>query len=157
MSGGAIPGLLGSSFPLFRLAILSCAGLTLLASDALVVEQRPSPETLIQEKLAVWQQRLKLDEWTISIVMSHPRDLKPKTLGNIHWDPEKKSAVIRVLDVADYRMPLPEALLDIERTVVHELIHLELSTLPTNEGSRREEERAVNKIAEALLQLDHRQ
>jgi hypothetical protein len=43
---------------------------------------------------------------------------------------------------------------DMEFTVVHELIHLELSSLPRSDASRREEEYAVNRITEALLKLD---
>ena len=47
---------------------------------------------------------------------------------------------------------------DIEFTVVHELIHLELSpvlsALQRNDANRREEEHAVNHMAEALLELD---
>jgi hypothetical protein len=40
-----------------------------------------------------------------------------------------------------------------ERTVVHELIHLELSVLP-RDGSKRVEEQVVNRMTEALLGLD---
>jgi hypothetical protein len=84
-------------------------------------------------------------------------ELKPRTLGNIHWDAEKKKAVIKVLDPADYTLALPEMLADVEFTVVHELIHLELSSLPRSEASRSEEEQAVNQIARALLALDRKQ
>jgi hypothetical protein len=44
-----------------------------------------------------------------------------------------------------------------EMTLVHELVHLELSSLPRSAASRREEEFAVNRIADALVQLDRRQ
>jgi hypothetical protein len=44
-----------------------------------------------------------------------------------------------------------------EFTVVHELIHLELSSLPHSEASRRVEEHAVNRLADALLKLDRKQ
>jgi hypothetical protein len=114
-------------------------------------------EPYVTERLAVWQQRLKLEDWKISILMAHPTDLKPKTLGNIHWDADKKAAVIRVLDPSDYRLGCRDMLDDMEFTVVHELIHLELSSLPRSDASRRDEEYAVNQIAEALLKLDRRQ
>jgi hypothetical protein len=45
---------------------------------------------------------------------------------------------------------------DMEFTIVHELIHLQLSSLPRSEASRSAEELAVNRIAEALLKLDRR-
>jgi len=43
---------------------------------------------------------------------------------------------------------------DIEHTIVHELIHLRLSVLPRDLSTRMVEERAVNKISEALFQLE---
>jgi len=109
------------------------------------------------EKLWVWQKRLNLESWNITVQVARTTELKPRTLGNIHWDAEKKKAVIKVLDPADYTMALPEMLADLEFTVVHELIHLELSSLPRSEASRSEEEQAVNQIARALLALDRKQ
>jgi hypothetical protein len=111
-----------------------------------------------QEKLWQWQKRLNLHDWKISVIVARSTDLKPKTLGNVHWDLEKKTAVIRVLDPADYHMPLQAMLEDVENTVVHELIHLEmapvLSDLQRNEANRRQEEYAVNHMVDALLKLD---
>jgi hypothetical protein len=66
--------------------------------------------------------------------------------------------VIRVLDPADYSLPFPEMLDDMEFTVVHELIHLEmapvLSHFARSDADRSEEEHAVNHMADALLHLD---
>ncbi|HLY15950.1 MAG TPA: hypothetical protein VKR61_01940 [Bryobacteraceae bacterium] len=111
-------------------------------------------ESFLNGKLAFWQPRLKLADWKISIVMSSASDLKPKTLGNIHWDAPKKSAVIRVLRASEYQLSCRGMLDDMEMTVVHELVHLELSSLPRSQASRREEEHAVNRIADALLALE---
>ncbi len=110
--------------------------------------------SFLNERLTVWQQRLKLQDWKISILMSHPGELRASSLGNIRWDATKKSAVIRVLAPAAYHLACGEMLADMEFTVVHELIHLELSSLPRSEASRREEEHAVNHITAALLALD---
>ncbi len=77
-------------------------------------------------------------------------------MGNIHWDKDKKTGVIRVLDASDYRMPYQAALNDMEFTVVHELIHLELASLPRSEASRSDEEHAINHLAGALLQFEHK-
>jgi hypothetical protein len=110
------------------------------------------------EKLSMWQKRLNLDDWNISLLVVRSTDLKPRTLGNIHWDSDKKTAVIRVLDPADYKLPLHAMLDDMEFTVVHELIHLELqpvlSPLQRNDANRMEEEHAVNHMAQALLDLE---
>jgi hypothetical protein len=114
-------------------------------------------EGFLDARLGIWQQRLKLADWKISVVMSHPRDLKPATLGNIHWDAGKKTAAIRVLHASDYQLPCHEALTDMELTLVHELVHLELSSLPRSQASRHEEELAVNRITDALLRLDRQE
>jgi hypothetical protein len=114
-------------------------------------------ESFVTEKLWFWQSRLTLQEWNVSVVFARKSDLKPKTLGNIHWDNDKKTAIIRVLDMADYHMPFDEMLQDMEFTVVHELIHLELapvlSQFSRSDASRREEEHAVNHVAAALIKL----
>jgi hypothetical protein len=124
-------------------------------------ERTTLAESFTMEKLWRWQKRLQLEDWKISVLITRASELKPKTLGNIHWDTDKKTAIVRVLDPADYEMPLPEMLRDMEFTIVHELIHLELATVLSpfsrNEASRREEEHAVNHMAEALLTLDRGQ
>jgi len=111
-------------------------------------------EGFLNGRLGLWQTRLDLAGWTISIVISPASDLKVKTLGNIHWDADKKTAVIRVLDPSGYRLACGEVQADMELTLVHELVHLELSSLPRSPASRREEEFAVNRIADALMRLD---
>ena len=45
------------------------------------VEQAKSAQSFVDEKLAVWKQRLKLEDWKVSAVMTHQTDLAPKTLG----------------------------------------------------------------------------
>ena len=149
--------LLGS---FYFLLFLFSAGTALSQPSA----SRPKPSACSQRadeylsgRLAVWQERLQLQNWRISIVFSHPGDLRPNSLGNIRWDAERKSAVIRVLDPADYQWACLEMFADMEFTVVHELIHLALSSLPRNEANRGSEESAVNRIAQALLTLDRRQ
>jgi hypothetical protein len=120
-------------------------------------EQGQLAQRFVDEKLAVWRQRLKLEDWRVSAVMTPRSDLAPKTLGGIRWDKTKRSAVIWVLDPADYRLPFHEMLDDMELTIVHELVHLELATAPRREASRSVEEHAVNGIAEAMLALDRKQ
>lgn len=115
-------------------------------------------DSFANEKLWVWQKRLNLQDWNISVAVVRASELRPKTLGNIHWDLDKKTALIHVLDPADYTLPFHDMLNDIEFTVVHELIHLELVPVLTDEkrtdANRRQEEFAVNHMASALLELD---
>jgi hypothetical protein len=121
-------------------------------------ERTVMAESYTTEKLSAWQKRLNLSDWKISVMVVRTSDLKPKTLGNIHWDDKKKTAIIRVLDPADYKLAQQAMLDDMEFTVVHELIHLQLSpvlgSLQRNDANRMEEEYAVNHMAQALLDLE---
>ncbi len=117
-------------------------------------EQGQLAERFVNERLSVWSKRLNLEGWQISVIMTRRDDLKANTLGGIRWDKGKKTAVIRVQDASDYRLPFGEMLNDMELTIVHELVHLELASLPRSEASRSTEEHAVNGIAGALLVLD---
>lgn len=123
------------------------------AAEPGAAQSQPS-QPYVTERLAFWQQRLKLEDWRISVVPARRSDLKPRTLGGIRWDKTKKTAVIWVLDASDYRLPYREMLEDMELTIVHELVHLELASLPRSEAGRGTQERAVNGIAEALLGLE---
>jgi hypothetical protein len=113
-----------------------------------------STTEFLNARLSFWQQRLDLHDWKLSVASSHPGDLKPETLGNIHWDKDNKSAVIHVLAVSDYKMACAAAMEDMELTIVHELVHLTLSPLRSATTNRGDEEHAVNQIADALLKLE---
>jgi len=119
-------------------------------------EHISTAETFLSQRLFIWQKRLKLEDWNITFKLVHLTELKPKTLGNIHWDSDLKKANMNILCPADYKLPFPDALKDMEYTIVHELVHLQLSSLPRNEASRSAEEKAVNTLTEALLNLDRR-
>lgn len=120
-----------------------------------IIQSREFAQKYVAEKLTLWQRNLKLTEWQISWALAHRSDLKPHTVGQIHWDMPKKSAAILVLDPADYRMPFNAMLDDMELTIIHELVHLKLTSLPHSEASRGSEEQAVNGISEALFALEH--
>jgi len=131
-----------------------------LSDESKAGEPEAVADRFVHERLATWQKRLQLQEWTISLVISHPSDLRQGTLGNIRWDADKKTARIRVLSVSDYKgSSLSTALQDMEFTIVHELIHLEFSPVTRSEQnrsaeSRSAEEEAVNRLANTLLGLD---
>ena len=125
---------------------------TVSTSEA-IVSTRKAAEEFLADRLSFWQQRLSLQEWKVQVVMTPGTALKPRTLGGIKWDKSKKTAVMAVLDSSDYSGSVEAMLRDMEFTVVHELIHLELASLPKSEASRRTEEHAVNNLAKALLAL----
>jgi hypothetical protein len=141
---------------LFLLTSFAETGLAENVGDTETLQRDALAETFVQEKLAVWQRNLSLDDWRISIVACRRSDLKARTLGGIRWDKGRKTAEIRVLAASEYQQPLTGMLEDMEFTIVHELVHLHLASLPRSEASRRDEERAVNQLALALLRLDRR-
>jgi hypothetical protein len=107
----------------------------------------------LEKRLKLWQGILHLDTWNVSLDITPRSELRPGTVGNIHWDDEQKSALIRVMQASDYKVPFYSALEDMEFTVLHELLHLNLSALPRTDESRVAEEGAVDRMASALLQL----
>ena len=125
-----------------------------------LAQRGPLAENYLRNRLVVWQDRLNLEDWNISLVMSHPSNLRRGTLGNVRWDVDQKTAVIRVLDASEYQKPFVVALKDMEFTVVHELIHLNfapvVSDFQRSDANRREEEHAVNHMADALLKMDRK-
>jgi hypothetical protein len=139
---------------LFLTRIVAVSPAAELPADARI---QKSTEAYLHERVEIWKERLKLQGWSVSLVVSRQSDLRPGTLGNIHWDADKKTAVIRVLGSPDsHEPPATDALRTMEDTIVHELIHLELASLPRTDTSRSDEEFAVNHLAEALLELDRK-
>ena len=125
-------------------------------AQAQVASQNQAAQEFLDAKVVRWRQRLGLEDWRISVVMAHRADLPSKTMGGIRWDKPTKSAVIWVLDPSEYRLPISEMLDDMELTIVHELVHLDLASLPRGQASRGSEEHAVNSIARAMLDLDRK-
>lgn len=107
--------------------------------------------------LNTWKTRLRLEDWTVEAKVVRSTELKPDTLGHIKWESDKKTALITLLHPQDYDLPASRIEEDMEMTVLHELIHLQLSVLPRDKGSRQVEEQVVNRIAGALMSLDRRQ
>src|SRR4051812_22879096 len=88
-----------------------------LPADSSITNEHAHERTIVatsftNEKLWFWQKRLNLQDWNVNVLVVPSTDLKPKTLGNIHWDTDKKSATIRVLDPSEYQMPFQDMLDD---------------------------------------------
>jgi hypothetical protein len=142
-----------------RVARLTCVA-ALLVIRSFGASNTPRPQEaeavasrFLAQRLQVWQERMNLKDWNIQVRIVRADQLEPKTVGNVHWDVEVKTATVSVLRPADYKLPFQPMLDDMEFTIVHELVHLELASLPRSEASRGTEERAVNEIARALMKL----
>jgi hypothetical protein len=119
-------------------------------------QPRFSAAPWLKERADLWKHRLKLTDWSVSVRLTPESELRPGTLGKIRWDSETKSAVISVLDTSAGKPVDIGVLRGMEDTLVHELIHLDLASLPRDDSSRTAEEYAVNRVAEALLELDRK-
>src|SRR5690242_3412369 len=89
-----------------------------IPADTSAAERCVTAESYLNQKLFLWQKRLKLEDWNITFKLVRIGELKPKTLGNIHWDSDVKKANISILNPADYKLSFPEALKDMEFTIV---------------------------------------
>jgi len=152
----SLPGVISSALFLFALSVTTCAEPTDYA-NATSGERYAATQSFLNQKLWVWQKRLKLQDWSISVKLAPVTHLRPKTLGNINWDRKQKTAVISVMSPNDYKLRGQAMLDDMEMTVVHELVHLHLSGLPRSDDTKKVEEQAVNMLADALIRLDRKQ
>jgi hypothetical protein len=141
-----------------KLAVLTILGISVSWGDSVSTPEKATPPAITQAQVdgwtKSWQKRLDLGEWKITTVIVRASDLKPDTLGNLKWNNDEKSAVVKVLNPLDYDLPRAEIPVDMEYTILHELIHLQLSVLPHDGSSKLAEEKVVNRIGEALFQLD---
>lgn len=122
-------------------------------TDPAAKEREAIAQRFVQQELQIWQDRLDLKDWDVKVELVRPNALEPKTLGNIHWDADVKRATISVLSAYDYTLPTPAMLDDMEVTIVHELVHLHLSSLPRSEATSGNEEHVVVELTRALLNL----
>lgn len=111
-------------------------------------------EQELQELCRKWQERLRLQDWDIVVRLVRKRDfaIKDGVDGECEWESQNKIAIIRILDPIDYD---PDCILeqDIERTLVHELLHLHFA-LFREEGIRETLlEQAICAISKTLVAL----
>src|SRR5260370_8038881 len=87
-------------------------------------ERETAAEKFVAQKVQLWQERLNLKDWNISFELVRPDKLEPKTLGNIKWDSDVKTAKIQVLSAYDYQLPYHEMPDHLQFTLPPEMLHL---------------------------------
>ena len=90
-----------------------------------------------------------MEEWRLTVRLVRQWNLDKNTWGNAEWDPDAKTGVIKVLDPRDYNLHGGELKLDMECTIVHELVHIQVG--PFDAPSENVREDVVNRIMTALL------
>src|SRR5690242_15622149 len=127
-----------------QLAVLLVLGVCACLGSFGSTPEKASPSAITQMQVddwtRVWQKTLDLGEWTVTTLIVRTSDLKPDTLGNLKWNTANRTAVVKVLNPLDYELPSSEIATDIEYTILHELIHLQLSALPHDGSSKLIEE-----------------
>jgi hypothetical protein len=106
-------------------------------------------ESRLERQMKFWQKRLGLDEWSIALRVVRQAEIDRNAWGTAEWDPARKTGVINVLHPRDYNLRGGELRLDMECTIVHELVHIQVSPLAARDEGVREE--IVNKIMFALM------
>lgn len=106
-------------------------------------------EVRLERQMKDWQKRLGLEEWRIGLRVVRIAELDKRTWGNAEWDMASKTGVIRVLDPRDYNLKGSDLRLDMECTIVHELVHIQVAPLQAEDENDRED--VVNRIMTALL------
>jgi hypothetical protein len=90
-----------------------------------------------------------MEEWRLTVRLVRQWNLDKNTWGNAEWDPAEKTGTISVLDPADYNLKGGGLRLDMECTIVHELVHIQVAPLDARDENVRED--VVNRIMTALL------
>jgi hypothetical protein len=83
----------------------------------------------LKELCAQWQEILRLQDWQVAVSISRARDFEGENAcGECRWVLSRKEALIRILDPLDYspNNVFPQ---DMERTLVHELLHLHFAEI----------------------------
>ena len=106
-------------------------------------------ESHLDRQLKSWQKRLGMEDWRLTVKLVRQGDLEKNTWGNAQWNPKDRTGTISVLDPADYNLKGGDLRLDMECTIVHELVHIQVSTFDAPDEITREE--VVNHFMTALL------
>ena len=107
-----------------------------------------------EARCRTWQERLRLQAWDVKVKIAS-REVLPDKGGEVQYIRHTQTAVIRLLDPSQYD-PACDFPLDLERTLVHELLHLLFSPLDTEDAAERltTEEQAVHALSRALVELE---
>ena len=106
-------------------------------------------ESRLDRQLKIWQKRLGLENWNLTLRVVRQAEIDQNSWGASEWDPDSRTGTVSVLDPRDYNLRGGDLKLDMECTIVHELVHIQVS--PLDSGNPEAHEEVVNRIMTALL------
>ena len=107
-------------------------------------------ETEIIERLAYWQEKLRLRDWLVQVHIKREKDFtQDNSNAYVHYNINNKSAFITIMDPRDFDDWLPQ---DMEWLLVHELLHLHFAPMHTNKNEISIEQ-AIESITYGLVHL----
>ena len=106
-------------------------------------------ESRLERQMKFWQKRLGLEDWNLALRVVRQSEIDRNSWGAAEWNATAKTGLISVLDPRDYNLKGGDLKLDMECTIVHELVHIQVSPLAARDEGQREE--VVNKIMNALM------
>lgn len=98
-----------------------------------------------------WQKVLRLQDWDVRITFARHFDI-PERLGQCSWILNKKAANIEILIPGDFNHS-SEWRQDIEKTVVHELLHLHFAPIDKDDSTEQPTEQAIEALAGGFVSL----
>lgn len=107
----------------------------------------------LQALCETWQKRLGLADWKVKArFVKHYEMDHSNITGECQWVLARREATIKILVEEDYPPSLVEGY-DLERTLVHELIHLHFAPFWADDGSLEQllQEQAIEALAKALV------
>jgi hypothetical protein len=91
-----------------------------------------------------------MDDWRLTTIrLVRQSSLDKNTWGNAEWGPNVRTGTIGVLDPVDYNLRGADLKLDMECTIVHELVHIQVGPFDAPNEDVRED--VVNRIMTALF------
>ena len=115
----------------------------------------------LKDLCALWQKRLTLQDWQIDVRFVDSGDVREGVFGLCYVHADNRRAIIKIVNPdshdpgTDFYKAFPE-MFDIERTLVHELLHIPLDGIvqfpdDVDEFKQRAQEQAMELLTDALL------
>lgn len=120
-------------------------------------------KSTIEKLTRRWQRELRLSDWALHVSFKRRFELDADSnLAQISWNLDRKIATLLLRDPRDdEKVEHPHEARDVEKDIVHELLHLHLAPLGAYDTKDQHrytaEEQAIDLIAEALVNANRRE